>query len=250
MKEDQMMKNTMKKIPRRRTRLMKKTFVCSVVLLVSLMALGASGAWAVVDIPLVNPGFELGPSQNDMISWNQWLDPDPGPSKWWIYYGGAGVGSFAGTGKNLRMGWGGATCIVRQFVGSAYPVEANTTYTVSAMVKKAAGAGSGFLKSLAGSAVIRKMKNTPMEMILTMSISSSVRDLAKWVWYCPKNRNNTNQYTKTRRERRNRLAGLFSAKNPNTQRSLHQMKKAAWMDKKSVRTKITFFRYWDIFPVS
>ena len=124
---------------------MKKSFLGSVVLLVSLMALGASGAWA-ADIPLANPGFELGPSQNDQIGWNQWLDPDPGPSKWWIYYGGAGVGSWAGTGKNLRMGWGGATCIVRQFVGSAYPVEANTTYTVSAMVRKAAGAGSGFLK--------------------------------------------------------------------------------------------------------
>ncbi len=124
---------------------MKKSFLGSVVLLVSLMALGASGAWA-ENIPLANPGFELGPSQNDTIPWNQWLDPAPGPSKWWIYYGGAGVLDWGSAGKAVRMGWGGATCIVRQFVGSAYPVEANTTYTVSAMVKKAAGAGSGYMR--------------------------------------------------------------------------------------------------------
>jgi len=120
MKEDQMMKNTMKKIPRRRTRLMKKTFVCSVVLLVSLMALGASGAWAVVDIPLVNHSFETG----DLTGWV--------PQYGFMDVRGASVPGMDGS-YALCMGQPNGPHI-NKFVGPSYTVQANTVYTVSAMV--------------------------------------------------------------------------------------------------------------------
>lgn len=114
----------------------------------TLMATMAGSAWAAVIIPVENPGFEDQPggSWEGTIPGSLTPVPNNGITDWWFEWGWASVRASSNpgvTGTNaLLMGQnnGGR---VYQFIDPSYTVQADSTYTFSAMVGKYSSGNPG-----------------------------------------------------------------------------------------------------------